>query len=250
MGTTATLAGLALALLPALALGQVDVRVRDSGTGRELPLLRSADGRDWVAGEPGREYTLRLRNLSGERVLAVVSVDGVNVVTGATASTGQSGYVLEPWQEATIDGWRKSLDRVAAFYFAPLPESYAARTGRPDDVGVIGVAVFRERPPAPVAMAPAAPAAAERGRRESAADAAANAKSGAGAPLGTGHGRRIDSRTEWTAFERASDVPDSVVSIRYDSRRNLVALGVLPEPARPWREPRPFPGAFVPDPVR
>ena len=44
-----------------------------------------------------------------------------------------------------IAGWRKNLARTAAFYFTELPDSYAARTGRPDHVGVIGVAVFRER---------------------------------------------------------------------------------------------------------
>ena len=45
-----------------------------------------------------------------------------------------------------ITGWRKSLERTAAFYFTDLGDSYAARTGRPQNVGVIGVAVFQERP--------------------------------------------------------------------------------------------------------
>ena len=57
----------------------------------------------------------------------------------------QDGYVLDPWGFTSIAGWRKSLDRVAAFYFTSLPDSYAARTGRPDNVGVIGLALFRER---------------------------------------------------------------------------------------------------------
>jgi len=55
-------------------------------------------------------------------------------------------------QSFEVNGWRKSLEEVAAFYFTALPDSYAARTGRPQNVGVIGVAVFREqqlpRPPA------------------------------------------------------------------------------------------------------
>ncbi len=72
-------------------------------------------------------------------------MDGVNVITGKTASPSQSGYVLDPWGLVDIDGWRKSMDQVAAFYFTALPDSYAARTGRPDNVGVIGVALFRER---------------------------------------------------------------------------------------------------------
>src|SRR4029453_5272839 len=36
--------------------------------------------------------------------------------------------------------------RTAAFYFTDLGDSYAARTGRPQNVGVVGVAVFQEKP--------------------------------------------------------------------------------------------------------
>src|SRR6185295_2747740 len=50
-----------------------------------------------------------------------------------------------------ITGWRKSYSEAAAFYFTALPDSYAARTDRPDNVGVIGAAVFRERVVPPVA---------------------------------------------------------------------------------------------------
>jgi hypothetical protein len=108
-------------------------------------------GDAWVAGAPGERYALRVTNRSGERLLAVVSVDGVNIVTGETASAGQRGYVLAPWQSTLLTGWRKSDSEVAAFEFTRLPQSYAALTGRPGDVGVIGVAVFREAP-RPVAI--------------------------------------------------------------------------------------------------
>jgi len=36
---------------------------------------------------------------------------------------------------ADINGWRKSQSSTAAFYFTELPDAYAARTGRPDNVG-------------------------------------------------------------------------------------------------------------------
>lgn len=271
--------------LPRAASAQVDVEIYDRTDGRTLP-VHYADGRRWIAGEPRHEYGIRLRNQTGERVLAVVSVDGVNVVTGQTASPAQSGYVLGPWQSTTIEGWRKNLDRVAAFYFTALPNSYAARTGRPGDVGVIGVAVFRERA-APVAMLPpeppyvgrddaaapyarSAPPAAPASAPPSADRAAAAESNAAGAVaqrradsarakaeladgalaerLGTGHGRRIDSRVEWTDFERASDRPDCVLAFNYDSRRNLVALGVLPPERYARTPPNPFPAGFVPDP--
>jgi len=211
-------------------------------------------GRQYVVGQPGNEYAIRVRNCSDRRVLAVVSVDGVNVVTGETAAPDQSGYVIEPYGEVTIQGWRKDLERTAAFYFSDPGDAYATRTGRPDDLGVIGVALFRERAPRWVYSPEAAASPPSAAREGSAADAKASrqameSSAGAAAPLGTGHGRREWSPAQRVEFERAGSRPDQRVVIRYDRRENLVAQGVLPRP-RPWREPDPFPGAlgFVPDP--
>src|SRR5262245_57212978 len=121
-----------------------NLEVYDRTAGQTLPIYEH-EGRLYVAGEPRHQYELRVRNSSGGRVLAVASVDGVNVITGQTAAQEQSGYVLGRWDSVRIEGWRKSLDEVATFYFTRLADSYAARTGRPNDVGVIGVALFRER---------------------------------------------------------------------------------------------------------
>ncbi len=125
-------------------IASVDVYDRDEGRALEVHHHR---GRQYVVGQPGHEYAVRIRNCSGQRVLAVVSVDGVNVVTGETATPDQSGYVIEPYGYVTIEGWRKDLERTAAFYFSDPGDAYASRTGRPDDLGVIGVALFREREP-------------------------------------------------------------------------------------------------------
>src|ERR1700761_5460002 len=126
------LAGVACARADA-RLVQVDLVDRDNG--ETLHVWRD-HGRPVVAGRPGARYSLRLANNTGARVLAVVAIDGVNVVSGETAGVGQRGYVLGPWQRTEITGWRKSNDEVAAFEFTPLADSYAARTGRPQDVGV------------------------------------------------------------------------------------------------------------------
>ena len=133
--------------LSARDLVQMDVIDRDSG--QWLPEYGHR-GQHWIAGVPGHRYAVRLANTTGERVLVVLSIDGVNAVTGQTAAPSQAGYVLEPWETAEIAGWRKSYDDIAQFVFTDLPDSYAARTGRPDNVGVIGVAVFRERVQRPV----------------------------------------------------------------------------------------------------
>ena len=124
------------------ALVQVDVYDRRERSA--LPIY-SKDGRQYIVGTPGHEYAVRIRNCTGARVLVVTSVDGVNVISGDTASPSQSGYVLEPWGSVEIAGWRKSMERTAAFYFTDLGDSYAARTGRPGNVGVVGIAVFQEK---------------------------------------------------------------------------------------------------------
>jgi len=223
-----------------------DLQVYDR-TEQRLLTIHDFHGQRYVAGTPGHEYELRLRNDSGGRVLAVTSVDGVNVITGETAAPEQGGYVLSPYQSQGIEGWRKSLDEVAAFYFTRHHNSYAARTGRPFDVGVIGVALFREKTHCCDWFGQ---------RDEQSSDRAAG--NGAPAPqaqgkaeekLGTGHGRREHSEASYTEFERASNVPDEILAIYYDSRENLVAQGVLPREAQyAQRNPRPFPGSFVPDP--
>ena len=139
-----------VALLSACATAEIvplnaaSVEIVDRTEGRVLPVYSFA-GQRYVVGNPGNEYAIRVRNTGGERVLAVMSVDGVNVITGDTASPSQSGYVISPNESYDIAGWRKSMSRTAAFYFTSLANSYAARTGRPDNVGVIGVAIFRER---------------------------------------------------------------------------------------------------------
>lgn len=245
----AFLAGL-LALLCAAASAHGRERVRleviDRETGHSLPVYPFG-ARRYVPGTPGHRYAVRLTNLSDARVLAVLSVDGVNAVTGEDADPMQSGYVLAPGQVAEIAGWRKSLSDVAQFVFTDLADSYAARTGRPDNIGVVGIAVFDERRALPEIGAlskaerrdrPAAPA----------AESALRDESGLRQRLGTGHGEREWAPTRYTAFERASAAPVQVSELHYDERARLVALGVIPW-ARPLAQvPRSFPGGFVADP--
>ena len=252
---------------PAAAAGHlVRMQIVDRAGGGPLPELHHR-GTAWVAGHPGDRYAVRLSNRSGGRVLVVLSVDGVNAVSGETATAGQTGYVLSPWQTADITGWRKSDAEAAAFYFTALPDSYAARTDRPHNVGVIGVAVFRERVPLPrpVPFEPTPYSGSRRdgsSRQESERSAqdsgsAARASEGAAAPaapaaaaradrLGTGHGEREYSPIGRTSFERASSQPAEIVQIRYDSHANLAAAGIISAPRRAAL-PDPFPG-YVPDP--
>lgn len=279
-------AAVALALTASAAAhagSLVDVTVIDRDTGTTLSTYRQA-GKFYVAGTPGHRYSVRLNNRTGARVLTVLSVDGVNAITGQNANPQQSGYVLDAYESMDVEGWRKNMSEIAQFNFTALDNSYAARTGRPANVGVIGVAVFREKapvwrerddkissrneaaPPPPSAdasstaqAAPASPARAEQAQKSASAPGGAAREAGAMAArpmpkpeesLGTGHGARESSYASYTTFERASSSPDEVDSIWYDSYRNLVARGVIPTPRPIAVEPQPFPNSgFVPDPA-
>lgn len=124
--------------------GLVRLTVEDEA-GRPLEGRRAAGGRAVVVGEEGQRYVLALENRSDHRLEAVVTVDGLDVVSGQPGSFAARGYVLMPFQTTRIDGFRRSHDHVAAFRFARTSESYAAQTGSPRNVGVIGVALFAER---------------------------------------------------------------------------------------------------------
>ena len=246
--------------VPAHAVGSlIDVQVMDRASGETLPMYWH-NGRWWVPGTPGARYAVALSNRTGARTLAVVSVDGVNVVSGESAAPDQTGYVLNRGQFAQITGWRKDMTRVAAFEFTALDQSYAARTGRPDNIGVIGVAVFRERarpstpPPAVLRQessrdAGAAPAAEANAAASDAARGRSDEAQSKEQRLGTGHGRNERAPTSYTDFARAQSTPDELIAIHYDSRDNLLAMGVIPRP-RPMPNPFPATAGFVPDPPR
>jgi len=247
----------------------IDVYDRTQG---ETLAIHPLDSQRYVVGTPGHEYAIRIRNETSRRILAVTSVDGVNVVTGETAAPEQSGYVIEAGGSVEIAGWRRSLERTSAFYFTDLGDSYAARTGRPRNVGVIGVAVFHElvRPMIssflrdkvlahenegdPRARAERADAAAPAAPAEDAA--AASGRLAASEPrqmlsnkLGTGFGRDEASLVQRVRFERATSAPAESISIQYDRRDNLIAMGVLPRPRYAQKTPDPFPAMrFVPAP--
>lgn len=289
---TALSALLSLSSLPAQAIGRLaDIRIVDRDTGATLP-VHYAQGAYWVAGRPGARYAVSIKNRTGERVLAVPSVDGVNVVSGETASWAQNGYVFSAYERYQITGWRKSNSEIAAFEFSSAGNSYAGRTGRPANVGVIGVALFREKPvlppppphvyPAPQrnsmnksrarssemqepagslgnAPSPAASAQEHAAQAESQdySDASSMVKAApAQAPsprakLGTAHGQRETSVVTQTSFVRLQAQPNEIINIRYDSRENLIAAGVIRAPVgQPMLNafPQSDEPSYVPDP--
>jgi hypothetical protein len=225
-------------------------------SGETLPTFEHG-GRTYVLGELRQRYLLRVRNRSERRIEVVASVDGRDVIDGRPASPEKRGYIVEAWSDVTIDGFRLHRDAVAAFRFSSVPRSYAAQMGDARDVGVIGVAVFPERalrraPPAyrpdpPPYPSPypghgeaepnagsgreAAPAPGAPGKRSPdsgvaapspAPDAHASRRPGLGTEFGEAHASHVDT----VPFERARSRPERILTLRYDDRQGLLALGI------------------------
>lgn len=225
----------------------VEISVVDRASSQALPLYRWRS-MQFVPGVLGEPYSLRLTNRTGQRVMVVLAVDGINVLSGknAAARPWDGGYVLGPWETAEVPGWRKSMHEVAQFYFTRPSNSYAGQTGRRGQVGVIGAAVFEEAFVQPRVydraaqpMGAPAPAGAPAMERQSSRSA------------GTGHGVSEWSPVDATSFRARSNTPRETIRIDYDTPEGLEARGIRLD--RWYRGsgrdyPRAFPGEFVPDP--
>jgi hypothetical protein len=237
-------------------------------------------GQLFVLGSYGQRYAIVITNRTARRVEAVVSVDGRDVVSGNVGDfVRERGYVLGPYATLRIDGFRRSLDEVAAFRFSTPEGSYSSRMGTPENVGVIGAAFFPERVrreprrQLPQPLAAPVPEARSRGaadgddladlsseaeRSAASAEAKAGASYAPAAPsvnnLGTEYGESRTSYVEEVRFVRASsDKPAYVAVLHYDNAAGLTARGIELEPRRySYREPRqpdPFPrNRFAPPP--
>jgi hypothetical protein len=216
------------------------------------------EGRRFVLGAIGERYQVHIVNPTASRIEAVISVDGLDAVDGRPASVGKRGYVIPAFGDVVIDGWRTSLDTVAAFRFSSVRDSFAARKDQDRNVGVIGVAFFRERPPVvwrpPVAWRGAAPSADKPSASAGAPAAPGAQRSGLGTQFGEAH----DSRVQETSFVRADAAPMSVAELRYDDRAGLLARGITlpPRPGERWAEnlrrdgAQPFPDSRFAQPPR
>lgn len=224
------------------------------------------------------EYSIKLINNSPHQRMAVVSVDGINVIDGKDAGYDGSGYVIPAWQSTTIKGFLRSNSECAKFSLTESEGSYAAQTGRgTQNTGVIGVAVFDEKPK-PVLFQPPIvihehhhhskplpwqPNTFWYGTRgtssttlggdigstcdsyetktlcSTAPEATKSLTPTKALNLGTAYGKVETFYTQTTTFERASSTPSLVMSIRYGTIEKLKEWGVPVDVAVP-----PIPNAF------
>lgn len=121
---------------------RVEVKLEDEH-GNLLPGVNH-QGQIYVAASAGERYCIRVKNTTSRRLLVVTTVDGRNVINGEPGSVDGVGHVLAPFGEFVFKGWRQTDESVAAFVFGEKADSYSSQMGSPENVGVIGIAVFEE----------------------------------------------------------------------------------------------------------
>jgi hypothetical protein len=246
--------------------GQGPLAVGVKVTGRSTPLFQASNRPDrwYIEAREGANYQVTVRNTSGERVAFVIAVDGLNAINGLRSHLGadEPMYVLDPYQSATIKGWRKDLGNVSKFVFVDEERSYAARTDQANgDLGWIRVVAFHEvrpvawgsrmnlyrdgggseqgapsAPPAPEArdeMSKDAPRAkaqrADGNTLESAPSRSLEPLAEKESSPGTGWGGNQRDRVREVEFTPERNACAQVI-LRYEYHAALVSLGILP-----WR---------------
>jgi hypothetical protein len=249
-----------------------DVSVQlETEEGATLPTFLSG-GQAFVLGSWGQRYNIRVSNLGPGRVEVVVAVDGRDAVSGqVTDLVRHRGYVIPGHGTLRVEGFRNSLESVAAFRFTDPSDGYSARMGTPQQQGMISVAVYPERTPTPgpIAMpdeppwwrrgrgiddaeqAPAPGAAPRQAEKRASPATGATRADQATAPwrerrepqggnLGTQFGETRFSHVVEVDFERLRPTqPSQRITVRYDDAAGLEARGIQ-------LGPRPQPHAFWP----
>jgi hypothetical protein len=103
-------------------------------------------GNTYIEGRNSQAYTLRLKNNTAREVMAVISVDGIDVIDGLPATENSRGYIVPAYQSVEVKGWRSSLSTVNDFVFGTKSEAYSTQTQKTEvNCGVIGVKVYAEK---------------------------------------------------------------------------------------------------------
>ena len=237
-----------------------DVQIQVDG--QEAPLyFRPGVGQDrhYFQAYKGRNYSVVVRNTTNQRIGVLIAVDGLNVVDGTKTRNrnDEPMYVLDPYETATIRGWRTSLDEVRRFVFVDEERSYAERTGQSNgDMGWIRVTTFKDRdaqqwwgwgkvksgyrdsgPSGPTAERqelsppPATAAPQKEGAQSFRGDNKSYDGPAAESNPGTGWGDRRRDHVNEVEFRAVREASDQIV-MRYEYATGLRALGIYPPQSR------------------
>lgn len=101
----------------------------------------------FIEARNGTNYTVQVKNDNAYRVMVVVSVDGLDVISGRPAEDVDKGYIVDGYSKIEIKGYRVSDENSAAFVFSSKGKSYVAKgdVGSGRNCGVIGIRAFREK---------------------------------------------------------------------------------------------------------
>jgi hypothetical protein len=100
----------------------------------------------FIEARHGSSYSIKIKNDNFFRVMAVVSVDGLDVITGKPAEKSNTGYIIDGYSATEIKGYRVSDEASAAFVFVSKEGSYSAQvSGNSGNSGVLGVRIFDEK---------------------------------------------------------------------------------------------------------
>lgn len=104
------------------------------------------EGNTFIEAKSGSSFSIKLKNNYSGRVMAVVSVDGVDVITGENASETESGYVIGSNSSIEIKGYRVDSEHEASFKFIEKNsgKGYAEFKGDSSNAGVIGIRFYSE----------------------------------------------------------------------------------------------------------
>lgn len=226
----------------------VDVQVYvEQESGRLTPAkLYEKDGKGYIEGIDGQRYAIRVDNRFGRDVEIVMSVDGLDITTGKEANPKAEGHIVRAYSSYTFEGFRTSMEDVATFRFGGIEESYAKKMGKPRNVGVIGVAVYPEKPKPKRRHSPDIFYSMNVSKGVTKRSSVKKKAKG----LGTTFGEARTSRVVEVEFDRESEDPWKVLTIRYDTLENLKELGIVTDESLHERESAdPFPArGFCPPP--
>ncbi|MDA1335235.1 MAG: hypothetical protein O2794_04515 [bacterium] len=103
------------------------------------------DNQVYIEGRIGSQYSIEVKNPCYTRMLAVVTIDGVNVISGKPSSENDHmGYIINGNSSTVIEGFRKDKETVGKFKFCQKSKSYCNEKGLDGNNGVIGVRIYGE----------------------------------------------------------------------------------------------------------
>jgi hypothetical protein len=220
----------------------------------------SARGRRYIEALESAEYELRIHNPTGSRVAVALSVDGMNTIDARhTNAWDAHKWVIDPYGTIHIRGWQMSSENARRFYFTTERDSYGAKIGQTENLGLISAVFFRERKP--FVVTPITPGRTRNDqtkendrvkesnappeRSESAGTAmprdAAKERSARSYPppddesAATGIGRTISNGVQWIKID-LDPRPAGEITIRYEYRTALVRLGIIPRDYPPRQD--------------